>query len=146
MAAVAEHEPPGVEELAVFQRDGRAWVATDAADRPVGYVLVAVVDGNAHVEQVSVHPDHARQGLGRALLEMVARWGEQRGLAALTLTTFVDVPWNGPYYERLGFRALAESEETEGLRRIRAHEADLGLDRWPRVVMRRALRGGAQRG
>jgi ribosomal protein S18 acetylase RimI-like enzyme len=65
MAAVADDEPPTVAGLAVFQRDGRAWVATDDADQPVAYLLVEVVDGNAHVEQVSVHPCHARQGLGK---------------------------------------------------------------------------------
>lgn len=58
------------------------------------------------------------------------------GLTALTLTTFTDVPWNAPYYARLGFRALSESELTPGLRRIRAEEAAHGLARWPRVCMR----------
>lgn len=37
------------------------------------------------------------------------------GLAALTLTTFADVPRNGPYYERLDFRHLCETELTPGL-------------------------------
>ncbi|MGH3698833.1 MAG: alpha/beta fold hydrolase [Pseudonocardiaceae bacterium] len=36
-----------------------------------------MVDGNAHVEQVSVHPDHARQSLGAALLDTAAAWAEQ---------------------------------------------------------------------
>ena len=40
-----------------------------------GYVLVEVVDDAVHVEQVSVHADHAGHGLGRALLDHVARWG-----------------------------------------------------------------------
>jgi hypothetical protein len=50
------------------------------------------------------------------------------------------VPWNGPYYRRLGFREVAPAEETLGLRRVRAHEAAIGLDRWPRLCMRRDLR------
>jgi len=65
MAAVADDDLPTVGELAVFQQDGRAWVATDDTGQPVGYVLADVVDGCAHVEQVSVHPRHARQGLGK---------------------------------------------------------------------------------
>ncbi|MZD06511.1 GNAT family N-acetyltransferase, partial [Streptomyces sp. SID5785] len=55
------------------------------------------------------------------------------------LTTFRDVEWNAPYYARLGFRVLAEDEVTPGLARIRAAEAAHGLDRWPRVCMRREL-------
>ncbi|HEX3960074.1 MAG TPA: GNAT family N-acetyltransferase, partial [Trebonia sp.] len=61
------------------------------------------------------------------------------GLAALTLTTFASVPWNAPYYRRCGFRVLDDEELTSGLRAIRHDEAELGLDRWPRVCMRRDL-------
>lgn len=137
MAAVADDEPPSVTDLAAFQEDGRAWVITDSADRPVAYLLLDVVDGNAHVEQVSVHPDHARQGLGKTLLDTAAAWAAQRGLAALTLTTYLDVPWNAPYYQRLGFQIMAESEIGDELRRICEHEQARGLARWPRVTMRR---------
>ena len=139
MDAVADDEPPSLAELACFQEDGRAWVIMDQADRPVAYLLVAVVDGNAHVEQVSVHPDHARQGLGSRLLDTAAAWAEQHGLAAVTLTTYSEVPWNAPYYQRLGFRILTEDQISEGLRRIREHEAARGLARWPRVTMRRPV-------
>lgn len=138
MAAVADDEPPPVAELAAFQRDARAWVATNLADEPVGYLLAEVVDGNAHIAQVSVHPSHARRGLGRAMIDAVASWADERGLAALTLTTFADVPWNAPYYGRLGFHVLTDDEMGGGLRRIREHEAARGLTLWPRVAMRRA--------
>ena len=98
MAAVADADPLSMGELTRFQADGRAWVVADEADLPVAYLLVEVVDGNGHVEQVSVHPDHARQGLGRTLLDAADRWALRRGLSALTLTTYADVPWNAPYY------------------------------------------------
>lgn len=139
MRAVADDEPPSITELASFQEDGRAWVITDDADRPVAYLLVDIVEGNAHVEQVSVHPDHARQGLGRTLLDTAAAWAEQHGLAALTLTTYSEVPWNAPYYQRLGFQILAEHQISEELRAIREHEQARGLGRWPRVIMRRPI-------
>ncbi|MGH3819864.1 MAG: GNAT family N-acetyltransferase [Pseudonocardiaceae bacterium] len=77
MAAVADDETLSLIDLATSQEDGRAWVITDDADRPVAYLLIDVVDGNAHVEQVSVHPDHARQSLGAALLDTAAAWAEQ---------------------------------------------------------------------
>lgn len=139
MAFVADDEPPSIETLSEFANDGRAWVATDDNDRPVAYLLAEVVDGNAHLEQVSVHPDHARRGIGRTLLDHLVDWALQRQLPAITLTTYRDVPWNGPYYERCGFRYLTDAEVTPGLRTIRAAEAAHGLDRWPRICMRRDL-------
>jgi GNAT superfamily N-acetyltransferase len=93
--------------------------------------------GCLHVEQVSVDPGSARRGLGRALLGHAADQAPAAGLPALTLTTFADVPWNAPYYTRCGFRVLHDADITPGLRAIRHHEATLGLDRWPRVCMRR---------
>lgn len=141
MCAIAEDEPPSLEVLAGFQRDGRAWVVVDDTDRPAAYLLLDAVDDGAHIEQVSVHPDHARRGLGRLLLAAAEGWARSRGLLALTLTTFAGVPWNAPYYARLGFRALAEAELTDALREIRRQEAARGLDAWPRVTMRRVLRG-----
>jgi GNAT superfamily N-acetyltransferase len=136
---VADDDPGSVEELAPYADAGRAFVWVDDHDRPVGYLILDLVDGAAHVEQVSVHPAHARQGIGRALIERAASWAGARGLRALTLTTYVDVPWNGPYYERLGFRYLAPDAETPGLRALREHERAAGLDAWPRACMSRSL-------
>lgn len=135
MGEIADDEPPSLDLLAAYQRAGRAWVFGAAEDgRPVGYLIWQEVDGAAHIDQVSVHPRAARRGVGRALIEHLA---EESGGAALTLTTFVEVPWNAPYYARLGFRTLADAELTVGLREIVAEETSMGLDRWPRVCMRR---------
>jgi GNAT superfamily N-acetyltransferase len=139
MAAIAEDDPGSVAELAVYQSAGRAWVSVDAGDRPVAYLIAEVVDGCAHIEQVSVRPSHARRGLGRALIETLAEWAVSRGLTALTLTTFENVPWNAPYYERLRFRVIPDAEIGDGLRSIRRAEAARGLDAGPRVAMIRPL-------
>jgi GNAT superfamily N-acetyltransferase len=139
MDAVADDDAGSIAQLASHAEGGRAFVAADAADRPLGYLLLDVVDGAAHIEQVSVHPDHARRGIGRELIGRAEAWARDHGLPALTLTTFVEVPWNGPYYERLGFHYLTADEETPGLRSIREHERDSGLDAWPRACMRRWL-------
>ncbi|MFB9352291.1 GNAT family N-acetyltransferase [Streptomyces heliomycini] len=137
MPDVADDEPPALDVLERHRRAGRCWVAAEAPDdRPVAYLIAEPVDGALHVEQVSVHPRAARRGVGRALLAHAAGHARERGLTALTLTTFADVPWNAPYYARLGFRTLDGPGLTPGLRRIRAEEAAHGLDRWPRVCMR----------
>ncbi|NEW40624.1 GNAT family N-acetyltransferase [Nocardia cyriacigeorgica] len=139
MTAVAEDEPPSIDTLRGFVDAGRAWVWADPAGTPVAYLIVAVVDGSAHIEQVSVHPARAGRRIGRRLIDHAARWAGEQGLPALTLTTFTEVGWNGPYYESMGFRYLSADEETPGLRAIRAAEARHGLDRWPRAGMRAEL-------
>jgi GNAT superfamily N-acetyltransferase len=136
MAAIADGELPSLEELARCREDGRLWVYADG--RPVAYLRAEAVDGEAHIEQISVHPGHARLGIGRRLIDHLDGWAASRGLIGLTLTTYVEVPWNAPYYARLGFRIVPDAELTTGLRAIRAHEKALGLDAWPRVAMRRA--------
>lgn len=139
MPEIADDEPLPLEELARCQQAALAWVAADDADIPVAYLIADRVDGNLHVEQVSVHPDSARRGVGRSLLDHLAHQATREGAPALTLTTFTEVPWNAPYYERCGFRLLDDGGLTPGLRRIREHEAAHGLDRWPRSCMRREL-------
>lgn len=138
MHAVAADEPPAPEVLAAYVGRATAWVHV-AEGVVAAYALAAVVDGDAHLDQVSVDPAFAHRRLGRDLIEHVAAWGRARGLPALTLTTFRDVPWNGPYYERCGFRWLADDEITPGLRARRAAEAAHGLDAWPRGCMRREI-------
>ncbi|GGN43188.1 GCN5 family N-acetyltransferase [Actinoplanes campanulatus] len=141
MTEIADDEPPSLDLLTEYVEAGRAWVATLAGggDVPVAYLIADLVDGNLHIEQVSVDPAHARQGIGRRLIEHAADYARDAGMPALTLTTFVDVPWNAPYYRRCGFVDLDGGTLTDGLRAVRDHETAIGLDRWPRVCMRRDL-------
>lgn len=139
MRAIAEDEPFSLDVLGRHLAAGRAWVNSADDGRPVAYLLADVVDDVLHLEQVSVHPGSAHRGLGRSLIEHAASYAGDEGLPALTLITFARVPWNAPYYERCGFWSLDDAELTPGLRALRRHEATLGLDRWPRVCMRRDL-------
>ncbi|MFD3328531.1 GNAT family N-acetyltransferase [Streptomyces sp. NPDC058701] len=139
MPEVADDDPLPLGELARYEQAGLARVAVGGSGLPAAYLIADRVDGCLHVEQVSVHPAYARRGVGRSLLDDLAGRARAEGVPALTPTTFTDVPWNAPYYARCGFRPLAEDELTPGLRRIRAQESAHGLDRWPRVCMRRAV-------
>ena len=122
MAAVADDEPPDLAELARYQQGGRAWVAVDHEDQPVANLLIDEVDGTAHVEQVLVDPNHAHQRLGRALIDLAEQWGRKRGSPPLILTTYAEVPWNAPYYRRLGFSDLADNQIGPVLHAMRDHE------------------------
>ena len=133
---IADDDPPSLEQLARYAADGRAWVALDDPDGPIGYALADRVDGNAHLEQISVLPSQQGRGVGRALVDAVRDWALAAGLPALTLTTFRDIPWNAPLYRHLGFVELTEPRIGPELRALRAVEAAHGLDPAERVCMR----------
>jgi len=127
MASVADDPPLEAPVLATYIADGRAWLA-EIGGVPAGYALAGVVDNHGHLEQVSVDPRFARRGLGRRLVARVVAWARTRGYTTLTLLTFRTVPWNGPYYAKLGFRPLSDTDLAPELRRLRALEAEHGLD------------------
>lgn len=100
-----------------------------------GFVELAEVDGQGYLAEVAVLPSHMRRGHGAALVRAACDWTREQGYPAITLTTYADVAWNGPFYRSLGFVEVAEP--SPGLVRIRAHEAEVGLDAvGPRIVMR----------
>lgn len=146
MAQVADNRPLSLDVLAGYQRDGRALVAVDATDAPVGFVVIDVVDGAAHIEQVSVATAHARRGLGRALIDRVEAWAAGRRLPAVSLTTFRHVPFNAPYYARLGFVEIDPADLTPGLVAILVAEVECGLAAADRVAMRREVSVAAATG
>jgi len=127
--------PP--DTLGLAQREGRLWVArTDGI--AVGFAQVDVLDSRtAHLEELDVLPDHGRRGLGTRLVEDVCRWAGSAGFESVTLTTFRDVPFNMPFYERLGLHTVPDAELSPALRRVVDNETRRGLDAWRRVVMRR---------
>ena len=136
MPEIAEDEPPTIDDL----RGAEALlVAVDGTDRVLGYARIDLVDGHTHLEQLSVDPEHGRRGIGGALLEAVTRFAQGRGDAQVTLTTFRDVPFNRPYYERHGYVVLAPAECGPGLVERIAHEAENGLDPTTRAPMRRLI-------
>ena len=135
--AVADSPPTAPEVFAAAHHDGRLWVAVAATGEVVAFALGVYMDGHHHLQQLSVLPDHGRRGLGRALIEAVCVWARDQGGGQVTLSTFSDVPWNGPYYERLGFRPLAEWELGPDLATARVDEQAQGLDISKRMMMRR---------
>jgi GNAT superfamily N-acetyltransferase len=88
-----------------------ALIVLVAGEPPVGLCRIDTVGGGAHLEQLSVHPKHGRHGVGRALLRAGIDWAEAGGYPELTLTTFRDVPWNGPFYVSEGFVELGPADD-----------------------------------
>ena len=118
-------------------QNGRLFVAEAADGTVVGFALLIVLDdGSVHLEELDVLPEHGRRGVGRSLIEACRASARSHGYTTLTLSTYRDVPFNAPYYTRLGFRTLEAREVTSALARVVEIEQKKGLDRAPRVLMR----------
>jgi GNAT superfamily N-acetyltransferase len=129
-------ETTGEQDLQRAQAEGRLWVAL-AGETPIGFAHVEVFDPiSVHLEEIDVHPDHGRRGVGTKLVTTVCRWAWKRGYRAVTLTTFRDVPWNMPFYSRLGFEEIPKQLLTPDLRSILRNEGRRGLDSSRRVAMK----------
>jgi ribosomal protein S18 acetylase RimI-like enzyme len=109
-----------------------------AGDPPAGFAHALLIDGAVHLEQLAVEPALGRRGIGTALVEAVCAEAAARGHDRVSLCTYADVPWNAPFYRRLGFREVTLLEPYQ--ERLRDTERRIGLERHGRrVVMERDL-------
>ena len=133
----ADAPPYWAEGLNRASIEQRAWVAVDDGGSIIGFAVAWLVDGEGHLDELAVVPAHGRRGVGRALVDEVVAWTAAQDLTSITLTTFRDVPWNAPYYEKLGFHVV--STLTPALQALIDQQATWGLEPSLRVVMRRSL-------
>lgn len=125
-------EEPRFREAA---RHGRVWVASKR-NMVVGFALVEMFAEDApHLEELDVLPSHGRRGLGTALVRAVCEWATVAGHRLLTLSTFRAVPWNFPFYARLGFVEIPRETLSPPLAALVAGEANRGLNPDTRAVM-----------
>ncbi len=132
-----DHVPAEVFEAAIPQ--GHVFVVRGRKGEPAGFVLTSLRGDTLYLDQISVHPDQGRQGLGAALIRRVFEDAGDRGLKTVTLSTFRDLPWNAPFYHTLGFRELARKRMTDWMLEIEARQAEV-MDVTKRCFMVR--RGG----
>jgi GNAT superfamily N-acetyltransferase len=114
---------------------GAAWVAVQANGELLGFLSGEQIGRRLHIWELAVLRRRQGQGVGRALMETAVRWAKTQNLNALTLTTFRDVPWNEPFYRRLGFRTLGRGDLTTELHAILKDEVRNGLPREKRCAM-----------
>ncbi|MFC9974112.1 GNAT family N-acetyltransferase [Spirillospora sp. NPDC127200] len=131
--------PPG--PTVIEQMIGTSADIVVAGDPPLGYAAVVTVDGAAHLEQIAVRADRVRQGVGGRLLRAVVERAAAAGAPGVSLLTFRDVPWNGPWYAAHGFAELPAERWGPGLRAHWDAEVRAGLhELGPRLVMWRPIR------
>ena len=122
--------PPGPMVVEALVQHGAA--ISVIGDPPLGFAGVISLDGHPHLEQISVHGDHTGTGLGSLLLDRLA-------VSGMTLITFRDIPWNGPWYARHGFAEHPDTAWGPELAERWQAEVDAGLHvLGPRLIMRYA--------
>jgi len=126
-----------VEQLESAQREARLWTAVNSSGEPVGFAIARIESDSVFLQELDVHPEHQQQGLGSKLIQQVIGYAESQGCASVTLTTFEYVPWNAPYYARLGFRKLPVAELSTELQHQLESEYRQGLSE--RIAMKLEL-------
>jgi len=106
---------------------------------PVAFLCAEAEGGVLHIWELGVSRRWQGRGIGRALMSAAIEAARRRGLAAATLTTFRDVPWNAPFYKRLGFEILPETALDDRLAAALRQDAERGLPLCLRCVMRLSL-------
>ncbi len=118
-----------LEDFANALTQKHLWVAITSNHQPVGFAMVTVdaSSKSAMLAEIDVDPGHQQKGLGKALVQTVIEWARKEGIQHLSLTTFSNVPWNAPFYGKMGFRSLSGNELTANLIAMLNKEGELGL-------------------
>jgi predicted N-acetyltransferase YhbS len=126
---------PGAEEFREAARQCAVLVAADGGDEPLGFAIARPIDGMLHLCELAVDPAHGRCGIGSALVRAVIERAAGMGLAGVSLTTFRHVPFNAPFYARLGFSELRPQDATAGLLAAFRAEIPEGIASSTRLIM-----------
>jgi len=128
------------ERLRSLTEKQQVWVVCHKYDEfAVGFAVCSAHSTGAYLEEIDVVPAHGRRGLATALIEHACDWARSKGFTCIELCTFRTVPWNAPFYEKLGFEIVPASDWSEDIIRATLEEESQGLPMEDRVVMRRML-------
>ncbi|EPE24397.1 Acyl-CoA N-acyltransferases (Nat) [Glarea lozoyensis ATCC 20868] len=134
-------DEPTVEVSALTQmaRSNHLWIAVNDWDQPIGFLGGENLQGNFHIAEISVAQDFQGRGIGGALMRTMFEQIQREGYKYITLTTFKDVPWNGPWYKKMGFKEISPRAMKKQYTEILKDEAARGMDPDRRCIMRKIL-------
>ncbi len=139
LRCVLEMPPQSLVSLERGRRRGMLWVATSPLGRVVGFALMERPGNTAWLDQLSVLDLWQGRGLGTALIDRTAGRARQLGHDRLYLSTYLDVPWNAPFYERRGFSSVPRGAWPRAFRLQFAIENGHGHPPWRRTIMQRDI-------
>jgi predicted N-acetyltransferase YhbS len=139
MTGIADAQPMNADFVRRKIEASEIIVAVNDAARCVAFVMFAPLATRFYIEELDVLTAWAGRRIGASLLGQVDGLARKAGAQQLVLSTFRDVPWNAPYYRRLGFRVIESEQLDAKLRAIRATHVARGLDESKRVFMCREV-------
>lgn len=135
---LADEAPMSARQHQIYIDDGAVWLASTNG-RGIGFLTSTICEDALHIIELSVADGHQGQGVGRRLMEEAREYATRKGLPALTLTTFRDLPFNELFYHKLGYRTLDAATLPERLAVILRAEIEKGLPGNRRCAMRLTL-------
>lgn len=126
-------------------KGGGCWVAADKGGKISGFLAGEAFSDALHICELSVVSEAQGKGVGSALVKAAIGWAEAEGKSAVTLSTFRDVAFNGPWYERMGFRAIANDELSDRMAFVMEDEIAHGLPADRRCAMQYRIVAGPRR-
>lgn len=136
---LVDADPLSLELVQQRFQSGQVWVAVALHEAVVGYAIACEIDDTLYLQQIDVKPEHGQKGIGAAIVKTVCDWAKHHGYRIISLSTFRDIPWNAPFYSKLGFRPLDDAELTTGFQQLRLKEFEAGLPISERVIMQCVL-------
>lgn len=115
-------------------RKGHCLVA-HVGEAMAGFLAAEPFSRELHIWEMDVDPAFQRRGIGAGLVRAAMIDARNSGFRALTLTTFRDLAWNGPFYARLGFEEVTALDAHPRLAGELANEVDDGLPADRRCAM-----------
>lgn len=132
---LAESPPMSIARHSQLIALSTCWVALDAENRPQGFLSAEQHGNDLHIHELSVMQSMQGQGTGRRLIEAAMEYARSTRLSFVTLTTFTNVPWNAPFYSRLGFQTKATKDLDQWLAAILSEEYKHGFAPKSRCAM-----------
>ena len=117
--------------------EGMSLVAEEAG-RVAGFIIGEIHDHDAYLRELDVDPAFQKRGIGAKLVHAFAETAHAKGARCVYLSTFRMPPWNAPFYRKLGFRDVEQTDYLPWMAAIAAEQAAF-LDMNTRVFMRLAL-------
>lgn len=137
LAWIAEGDCLPIETHLASLESGACWVAVTEQDRPIGFLTAEYVQDRLHILELSVEAQAQGRGIGKALLMAACQAAQKAGFRRVTLTTCRDVPWNAPFYHKMGFAYLEGDALEPDLRAILKEEEACGFHPGARCAMQR---------
>ena len=135
LAWIADGEDMPAKTHLKYVRKGTSWGA-EAGDLIVGFVCAEAAARDLHIWEMAVRQEWQGKGIGRQLTKTAVEYARSNKFKFVTLTTFREVAWNGPFYRSLGFEIIDREKLDSRLEKILRAEIQHGLPGALRCAMR----------